>query len=113
MVKIKGKLFCEYFLLTPFSEPAIICELGYGHGSFAPGHVESGAWITPYKCANTIIKAHGLAYRIYEREFKAQQGGQVGITLNTDWNEPAQEDEVHNEASDRALRFYVRDKFKQ
>lgn len=62
---------------------------------------------TVYQCGHTIIKAHGLAYRIYETEFKDQQQGQVGITLNTDWNEPDVDDAEHRDASDRGLRFSV------
>jgi len=46
-----------------------------------------------------------LAYRIYETEFKDQRNGQVGITLNCDWQEPLVDDQDHRDASDRALRF--------
>ncbi|OXA45237.1 lactase-phlorizin hydrolase [Folsomia candida] len=86
-----------------FNEPWVICVLGYGTGVNAPGRTEMAE--TVYQCGHTIIKAHGLAYRIYETEFKDQQQGQVGITLNTDWNEPDVDDAEHRDASDRGLRF--------
>jgi len=86
-----------------FNEPWVICLLGYGNGVNAPGIEEPTEM--PYKCGHTVIKAHALAYRIYEREFKATQQGQVGITLNTDWFEPMVNDSIHEDASDRALYF--------
>jgi len=81
--------------------------LGYGYGSTAPG--VSGIEEKPYQCAHTVIKSHGLAYRIYENEFKDQQKGQVGITLNSNWAEPKDPmNSSHVEASDRSLRFNVK-----
>ena len=49
-----------------------------------------------------------MAYRVYEAEFKEAQKGIVGITLNTDWNEPASDKPEDIEAAERAIQFYVR-----
>ena len=35
-----------------------------------------------------LNRAHAAAYRVYEKEFAAVQGGKVGITLNINWGEP-------------------------
>lgn len=35
--------------------------------------------IESYKCAHNLIKAHGLVYRMYEKEFKSQQQGTVAF----------------------------------
>jgi len=41
-----------------------------------------------YRARHNTVRAHTKAYRLYEKEFKATQQGQVGITMNTDWYEP-------------------------
>jgi len=86
-----------------FNEPWVTCLLGYGNGVNAPGVKEPAE--APYQCGHTVIKAHALAYRLYQREFKETQQGQVGITLNTDWFEPLVDDSIHEDASERALYF--------
>ncbi|CAG7719799.1 unnamed protein product [Allacma fusca] len=59
-----------------------------------------------YLCHHTVIKAHALAYRLYDEEFRAQQNGQVGITINSDWAEPADRNNASDvEASHRLLQF--------
>lgn len=42
----------------------------------------------PYAAAHNMLLAHAEAAHIYRSEFKAAQGGHIGITLNLDWNEP-------------------------
>jgi beta-glucosidase len=99
-------LSLEIFTLKYFTEPWVVCQLGYAYGSNAPGIVDPAE--KPYQCAHTIIKSHGLAYRIYENEFKQQQQGQVGITLNSNWAEPKDASNPdHVAASDRSRRFSV------
>lgn len=72
-----------------FNEPWCSSVLGYNTGTFAPGRtsdrtknpVGDGAtetWIV----AHNILVAHGTAVKIYRDEFKAQDGGEIGITLN-------------------------------
>jgi len=48
-----------------------------------------------------------MAYRIYESDFKEEQNGVVGITLNTNWNEPASDSAEDIEAAERAMQFSV------
>ncbi|CAH1251845.1 LCT [Branchiostoma lanceolatum] len=69
-----------------FNEPWITSWLGYGVGNFAPQHNEPAEG--QYKAAHNIILSHAKAYHIYDDEFRAAQGGQVGITLNCDWGTP-------------------------
>ncbi|CAH1251843.1 LCT [Branchiostoma lanceolatum] len=69
-----------------FNEPWITAWLGYGIGNFAPQHNEPAEG--QYKAAHNIILSHAKAYHIYDDEFRAAQGGQVGITLNCDWGTP-------------------------
>lgn len=35
-----------------------------------------------------MILSHAYAVKVYREEFKAKQGGQIGITLNGDWAMP-------------------------
>ncbi|ODN04810.1 Lactase-like protein [Orchesella cincta] len=87
-----------------FNEAWVICVMGYGDGIFAPGIKEISE--TPYKCIHTILKAHARAYRIYDEEFKSQQKGQVGITIDSGWLEPSDPNNPEDiEASERALQF--------
>ncbi|OXA61537.1 Lactase-phlorizin hydrolase [Folsomia candida] len=60
----------------------------------------------PYKCAHTILKSHAKAYRLYEREFKEWQNGEVGIVIDSEFMQPDNPDDpTHVEAAERALRF--------
>jgi beta-glucosidase len=36
----------------------------------------------PWIVGHSILVAHGAAVKIYRDEFKAQDGGEIGITLN-------------------------------
>ena len=43
-----------------------------------------------YKAAHTIIKSHASVYHLYDDEYRMKQGGKIGITLNSNWVEPAE-----------------------
>lgn len=51
-----------------FNEPLSFCEDGYG-GREAPDTIEASG-IADYLCAHNVLRAHGMVYRMYEREFK-------------------------------------------
>ncbi|XP_077448755.1 klotho isoform X3 [Stigmatopora argus] len=42
-----------------------------------------------YQEAHQMLRAHALAWRAYDRDFRAAQGGQVSLALHMDWVEPA------------------------
>ena len=89
-----------------FNEVYSFCVMGYEVGLFAPGI--GGYPGGGYLCAHNVLKAHALAYRIYEAEFRAVQGGQVGISLDASWYEPEDpNDPAHVEAAERAITFKV------
>ncbi|CAD0205434.1 unnamed protein product [Chrysodeixis includens] len=46
---------------------------------------DNSANIVNYLCAKNLLVAHGHAYHIYDKEFRAKQGGQCGFTINIDW----------------------------
>ncbi|ODM94351.1 Lactase-phlorizin hydrolase [Orchesella cincta] len=85
------------------NEPFVVCQLGHGDGVHAPGHTSP---VEPYLCAHNILKSHASAYRLYERDFKESQGGQVGVTLDSGWYEPEDPNNPdHVEAAERAVLF--------
>ncbi|OSD08205.1 glycoside hydrolase family 1 protein [Trametes coccinea BRFM310] len=67
------------------NEPWCVSVLGYGSGEFAPGHKSNTEhWIV----AHNLILAHAYAVKAYREEFKLEQGGEIGITLDCHWQIP-------------------------
>jgi beta-glucosidase len=103
------------FRLT-VNEPWCVAILGYGRGVFAPGRSSdrerspegdssTEPWMyvyhlhlsvrnrladssPPHRVGHNVILSHAYAVRLYREEFKAAQGGQIGVTLNGDWAMP-------------------------
>ena len=55
------------------NEPYVVALQGHGTGEMAPGI--KGEGILDYRAAHNLIRAHAKAYRLYHREFYAQQKG--------------------------------------
>lgn len=52
--------------------------------------------------------SHARAARVYDREFRKTQGGQIGISLNGDYYEPwDQNDDRDREAAERRMEFHI------
>ncbi|KAJ5147000.1 uncharacterized protein N7443_001403 [Penicillium atrosanguineum] len=98
-----------------FNEPWCSSVLGFNNGSFAPGHTSDrikspvgDSSTEPWVVGHSILVAHGAAVKIYRDEFKAQDGGEIGITLNGDWAEPWDaENPADVEACDRKIEFAI------
>jgi len=88
-----------------FNEAFVVCHLGYATGAHAPGITDPAE--QPYKCAHTVLKSHAMAYHTYQKEFKATQNGQVGITIDSGWYEPNSTSVEDVEAAERAIQFKV------
>ena len=89
-----------------FNEPWIFCGADWNYGYHNP-------WEEPpekmYNCSHNVIKAHGLAYRIYDSEFRPIQRGLFGIAPNLDYPEALNESDPNDvEASERAIQFRVK-----
>ena len=78
-----------------FNEPWCSSIHGYSNGQFAPGHTSDrnkslvgDSSTEPWIVGHNILVAHGSAVQLYRNQFKPQNGGEIGITLNGDWVEP-------------------------
>jgi len=92
-------------MFITLNEPKETSLQGHGSGSMAPGFTD-GIGDKVYVAAHNQIRAHARAYRLYQSEFAASQGGKVGITLNTNWGEPQEpENPEHQAASDAFMQF--------
>jgi len=76
-------------LWITFNEPWCSSILGYGTGLFAPGRTsdrskskEGDSSREPWIVGHNLLLAHGAAVKAYRNDFKKQDGGQIGITLN-------------------------------
>lgn len=76
-------------LWITFNEPWCSSILGYGTGLFAPGRTsdrskskEGDSSREPWIVGHSLLIAHGAAVKAYRDDFKKQDGGQIGITLN-------------------------------
>lgn len=92
------------------NEPWCVSILGYGRGVFAPGRSsdrgrspEGDSSTEPWIVGHSVILSHAYAVKLYREEFKAAQGGQIGITLNGDWALPYNDSPQNVEAAQHAL----------
>ncbi|CAG9857450.1 unnamed protein product [Phyllotreta striolata] len=86
------------------NEPKQTCHLGYGTGEFPPGVQSPG--VKEYACVKNTVVAHAVAWRIYHKEFRKKQKGQVGIVIDSQWYEPANSSNPSDQrASQMGLNF--------
>ncbi|XP_023665732.2 lactase/phlorizin hydrolase [Paramormyrops kingsleyae] len=69
-----------------FSSPWVVSYAAYGTGEHPPMLKDpvSGS----YKVTHYMLKSHAEAWHIYNDNYRQDQGGKVGIALNSDWAEP-------------------------
>ncbi|KAL0895035.1 hypothetical protein ABMA27_013502 [Loxostege sticticalis] len=75
-----------------FNEPREFCYQGYGTVTKAPKLNIQG--VAEYMCAKNVLVAHAKAYHIYDKEFRPNIGGTIGITIGALWYEPETENDV-------------------
>eukprot|EP00897_Mesotaenium_endlicherianum_P011047 jgi/Mesen1/9971/ME000072S09382 len=98
-----------------FNEPLTFASCGYGHGVHAPGRgsdasrCEDGgdSSTEPYTVGHHILLSHAAAVDVYRRKYRDQQGGVVGITVDSDWSEPISEDPADVAAAQRRMEFQL------
>jgi beta-glucosidase len=98
-------------LWLTFNEPWTFCQLGYGDGTHAPGRCTNRTVCPPggnssiesYLCAHNVLLSHSAAVNLFRERGYDQYGGQIGITLNSDWAEPASSSAADVAAAQRKI----------
>ena len=86
------------------NEPWCSALLGYGSGEHAPGRTEN--MDNAYIAAHNLLRAHAYTVHVYRTDF-ADQNGQIGITNNCDWRDPATDTEADKAAAQRSVEFFL------
>uniref|UniRef100_A0A8C2QPE0 Klotho n=1 Tax=Cricetulus griseus TaxID=10029 RepID=A0A8C2QPE0_CRIGR len=61
-----------------------------------------------YRAGHHLLKAHALAWRLYDEKFRAAQKGKISIALQADWIEPACSfSQKDKEVAERVLEFDI------
>ncbi|XP_021942206.1 myrosinase 1-like [Zootermopsis nevadensis] len=80
--------------------------LGYNAARpFAPGVEAKG--VGHYLAAHTLIRAHAKAYRLYEKKFKADQEGRLGLSLCSHWFEPMTNSSADVEVAEASIQLVL------
>nr|AGP76181.1 beta-glucosidase 1 [Sphaerotermes sphaerothorax] len=90
-------------LWQTFNEPQIFMDGYDSEKGMAPSIDTPG--IGDYLASHTVLVAHANIYPLYEREFKQQQQGKVGIALGHDWCEPFCT--LHQDRCERYQKFIL------
>ncbi|KAL0266520.1 UNVERIFIED_CONTAM: hypothetical protein PYX00_009032 [Menopon gallinae] len=103
-----ARIAFEYFgdrvkLWVTINEPLQITLYGYGKDGLAPALNRSG--IAEYLAGHTLLISHARAYHLYDTEFRQLQGGQIGISLDGRWQEPASNSTRDIEAAETQMQF--------
>lgn len=78
------------------NEPSIFCTIIL-HKTLAPD----------YQCGHILLLAHAEIYHLYQKYYKAKQGGMVSLSLQSRWFEPATRKKQDIEAAERLQQFEV------
>ena len=91
------------------NEPQTICIDCYEYNWYAPG-AGTADGVSPsgaeYAVAKNLLLAHAAAYRQYDRVYRADQRGAVGIVCNMDCGLPYDDTKESEDAAQRANEFW-------
>lgn len=81
------------------NEPRLICQAFKGLVGDVVEPYPTGT--VEYLCARHVLLAHAEAYHIYDKQFRKNQKGEISITMDFTWTEPANKnDSADIKASD-------------
>ena len=88
-----------------FNEPSMICDAGYGEGSFAPLVHSPGVGV--YLCSHHLLIAHAKTYDLYKDRFK-RPDTKLGIVINCGMTWPKDSNRPQDYvAAETSLQFAV------
>mmetsp|Transcript_48250 Transcript_48250/g.149063 ORF Transcript_48250/g.149063 Transcript_48250/m.149063 type:complete len:469 (-) Transcript_48250:152-1558(-) len=88
-----------------FNEPWTFVYLGSGWGKAPSIEVFNNMSRDTWIAGHNVLNAHAAAVDLYRRKYQKQQGGKIGITLNSDWREPKTNDPLDVAAAARGVEF--------
>ncbi|KAK9227199.1 hypothetical protein WN943_012248 [Citrus x changshan-huyou] len=97
------------------NEPNMQVILSYRLGRHPPAHCSQpfgncsrgNSEEEPFIAAHNLILSHATAVDIYRTKYQKDQGGSIGIILNTVWFEPISSSTADKLAAERAQSFYM------
>nr|WPM03637.1 glycoside hydrolase family 1 [Phyllotreta armoraciae] len=96
------KTFPEVGIWISINEPHMLCHMGYGLGSGAPGIIGNGK--QEYMCAYLTLKSIGAIYRMYKKEFPHYKA-KMAPALDCQWIESLSNSTENKEAAERQRQF--------
>jgi beta-glucosidase len=97
-----------------FNEPLTFANLGYNSGINAPGRCSNRTRCTfgnsttePWIVGHRVLQSHALAVQTYRSKYQSSQKGQIGIVLNSDWDEPYTQSPDDIAAAQRGMDFML------
>ncbi|KAH3764001.1 glycosyl hydrolase family 1 [Pelomyxa schiedti] len=97
-----------------FNEPHEVSWQGYGIGTMAPGRCsdrskcpEGDGETEPYIVSHNILLSHAQTVDLYRKKYQIQQGGIIGMTLNSDYYIPWTNSSADVEAAARQFDFQL------
>ncbi|CAK1546135.1 unnamed protein product [Leptosia nina] len=89
---------------TTMNEIHIHCYHGYGNDYFVPAIKVHG--VAEYLCSHYMLLGHARVYHLYDKKFRPFQKGRIGITLDSFFAEPKDENNPDDvEAAERYLQM--------
>ncbi|XP_013138791.1 PREDICTED: myrosinase 1-like [Papilio polytes] len=91
---------------STMNEPHQHCSNGYGGDNFVPAMMSGG--VGEYLCTHYMLLAHSRAYHLYDKSFRPQQKGKIGITLDAFYAEPKDPRKQSDiDAAERYLQMHL------
>ncbi|KAK4487886.1 hypothetical protein RD792_003624 [Penstemon davidsonii] len=88
------------------NEPLQTAVNGYCTGFYAPGRRENPS-TEPYLVAHHQLLAHAEAVSIYNKKYKEQHRGEIGLAVDCEWSEALSSEEEDKSAAARRLDFQL------
>ena len=88
------------------NEPAIVM---LRHPLYMYGNIKNKTKLSilRYRTAHNQILGHATVYRTYEKNYQAQQGGKMTLSLSSGWAVPKTDSVRDKDAADRYMQFHL------
>uniref|UniRef100_A0A2A4JUL2 beta-glucosidase n=1 Tax=Heliothis virescens TaxID=7102 RepID=A0A2A4JUL2_HELVI len=80
-------------LWMTFNEPLSFCRQYDPYGT------------KDYLCGHNVLRAHGMVYRMFEKEYRDKIGGEMSIVISFSWSEPHSDSKEDQTAAETDRQF--------